>query len=146
MKRINIEVAILIFFILFVFVLPKIITKENKSETMLFYKEYFSKGIKGKIKNVQSSKGGFTILSIKDSKNNRENISVDKSFRYDIVIKEGNIFEKISNSNKCIYIAGDSAYYFDCFREIPAELKDSIEVKEWPVDIKGKWLPINHVM
>jgi len=139
MKRKYINIGLIILFILFAFILPSILNKENKSETKLFYKEYLSKGIKGKITNIQFSKGGLTILSIKDSQNNRENIGVDKSFRYDINIKKGNLFEKIPKSNKCIYIVRDSVYCFDCSKEIPKELRDSIKIEEWPREIVGKW-------
>jgi|SRR5690606_3636325 len=139
MKRKYINIGLIIFFVLFAFILPKFFNKKI-SDVEFYSKEYFPIGIKGIIVDFQFSKGGATALFIKDSLNNQENISVDKSFRYNVDIKkQGNLFEKIPNSNKCVYIIGDSIYYFDCY-EIPKEVRDSLgKIEEWPREIVGKW-------
>ncbi|HUH36302.1 MAG TPA: hypothetical protein VL022_10755 [Moheibacter sp.] len=111
----------------------------EESEKDYFLKQLSSKSIKGVRTDIKFSKGGFTVLTIKDTVFSRKNVSVDASFRYDVDIKKGNMFEKRSNSNKCIYIMNDSVYYFDCFK-IPKEIRDSLgEIQEWPRDIVGKW-------
>ncbi len=139
MKRKYINIGLIIFFILFAFILPKFFNEKRESDVEFYSKEFFPIEIKGTITNVQFSKGGVTVLSIKDTTNNQKNISVDKSFRYNVNIKKWNYFEKISNSNKCIYMVGDSIYYFDCY-DIPQEIMDSLkDIEEWPRDIVDKW-------
>lgn len=139
MKRKHINIGLIILFILFALILPKFFSEERKSDVEFYSTEYFPIGIKGTITNVQFSKGGVTVLSIKDTTNNRKNIGVDKSFRYNGHVKKWSNFEKISNSNKCIYTIGDSIYYFDCYK-IPREIRDSLgKIEEWPREIEGKW-------
>ena len=132
MKRKYFNIGLIIFFILFVFVLPKFCSNE-----MSLYKIYKNENlpleIEGKVIDIELYKGGNITLTLQSKK--RKSIAINSKMKN--VIRLGDYFEK--HSNKCIIIRNDSIYHFDCFN-IPPEIRDSLdEIEEWPRDIVEKW-------
>src|SRR5690606_3453037 len=92
---------------------------------------------KGKIKDIELYKGGGITLTISEDSGENKQIAVSRKFRK--IVRKGDFFEKEKGTNKCIIKRNDSIIFLDCFTEIPSELRDSIEIEEWPKEVKGKW-------
>lgn len=141
-KRIKLDLIILILFVLFVFVLPKII---NNKTTMydIYKKENLPFKVNGRVTDIELYKGGAVTLTIREESKNRKQIAVSSEFKN--IVKNGDWFEKEENTNKCLIKRNDSVIFLDCYQEIPKELRDSFKIKEWPENIKGKWLPLEYI-
>lgn len=75
---------------------------------------YFPKEIKGKIYDFVSVKGGSISLSI-HTESGDDGITIRNPNVVFNSSKKYTYFKKVSNTNKCYIIKGDSIMYFDCY-------------------------------
>ena len=131
----NITILAIITFLLFVF--NNFLSCNNLTLDDIYKNENLPIEAKGKIKNIELYKGGGITLTISENSGKNKQIAVSREFRE--IVKKDDLFEKEKGTNKCIIKRNDSIIFLDCFTEIPSELRDSIEIEEWPREIVGKW-------
>lgn len=138
-KRRQLNWILLALFILLAFSLPKLSQRLGLFE--VDWKEYYQEVIdshgKGKIIKLTFSKGGDGTLTLRNNRIKSEVLVSNKNVH---LVRKGDYFIKIKNSNKCMIKRNDSIIYIDCINFYPPEIRDSFdEIQEWPRKIVGKW-------
>lgn len=123
--------------IIILFVFNNFLSCKNITMYDIFKNENLPFKVNGLVTNIALYKGGAITLTILEDSGQKKQIAVSREFRE--IVKKGDWFEKEENTNKCIIKRNDSVIFLDCYKEIPAELRDSIEIEEWPREIVGKW-------
>lgn len=139
MNRKKINLIMISFFLLFVFVLPQLSKQLGLFEFdwKKYYQEVIAAQGEGEILRLNYSKGGDGTLILR---RNRIKSTITVSGKNVHLVKKGDYFVKIKDSNKCMVRRNDSIIYLDCMNFYPPEIRDVLgEIQEWPRETIGKW-------
>lgn len=139
MNRKKINLIMISFFLLFVFVLPQLSKQLGLFEFdwKKYYQEVIAAQGEGEILRLNYSKGGDGTLILR---RNRIKSTITVSGKNVHLAKKGDYFVKIKDSNKCMVRRNDSIIYLDCMNFYPPEIRDVLgEIQEWPRETIGKW-------
>lgn len=132
MKNIKYLVFVLLFISIIIYNNSTSFTDEMKSD-------YFPMEMKGKIYDISRIKGGPLYLNI-HTYSKDDGISIRNSDFVLNSIKKQFYFRKLSNSNQCYIIKGDSIMYFDCYIFSKEDSVKIGKIKGWKPAITNHWL------